>query len=285
MNKAVLPLVSVYISTHNRLNKLQRAINSVLNQDYPYIEIIICDDGSTDGTQEYMRQLILDSPSVLYKRNDTPKGACSARNLGIFSARGEFVTGLDDDDEFHPNRISMLLQHWKSEYAFICSNHTDQYASGKRNKYYKGGSRIVKPDDLLLDNIASNQIFTKTEYLKSIGGFDTSVKRLQDWDTWLRLSKQYGQGFRVSHSLYIMHHDDLDTNRVSRNMTFSTALDALFQRNKKHYDKKSTYLLQSKIRLIQKKFTILDMIKNCWLKKNIKPVFQYLTQRINNIDI
>lgn len=285
MNKAVLPLVSVYISTHNRLNKLQRAINSVLNQDYPYIEIIVCDDGSTDGTQEYMRQLILDSPSVLYKRNDAPKGACSARNLGIFSAKGEFVTGLDDDDEFHPNRISMLLQHWKSEYAFICSNHTDQYASGKRKKYYKGTSRVVKPDDLLLDNIASNQIFTKTEYLKSIGGFDTSVKRLQDWDTWLRLSKQHGQGLRLSSPLYIMHHDDLDTNRVSRNMTFSTALDALFQRNKKHYDKKSTYLLQSKIRLIQKKFTILDMIKNCWLKKNIKPVFQYLTQKIKNIDI
>lgn len=282
---AVLPLVSVYISTHNRLNKLQRAIGSVLKQDYPHIEIIVCDDGSSDGTREYMQQLMQDIPSIRYKRNDAPKGACSARNLGIFSATGEFVTGLDDDDEFNPNRVSTLLQHWKEEYAFICSNHTDQYTSGRRKNYYTGASRFINSDDLLLDNIASSQVFTKTEYLKSIGGFDTSVKRLQDWDTWLRLSKRHGRGFRLSSSLYIMHHDDLDTNRVSRNMTFSTALDALFHRNRKFYDKKSTYLLQSKIRLIQKKFTILDMLENCWLKKSIKPVFQYLTQKMKNIDI
>jgi glycosyltransferase involved in cell wall biosynthesis len=285
MNKAVLPLVSVYISTHNRLKKLQRAISSVLKQDYPNIEIIVCDDGSSDGTQEYMQQLVLDTPNIIYKRNASPNGACSARNLGIFSATGEFVTGLDDDDEFHPSRISLLLKHWNSEYAFVCSNHTDQYTSGKSKNYYAGESRIIKPQELLLDNVASNQILTKTEYLTSIGGFDTSVKRLQDWDTWLRLSMRYGQGFRVSDSLYIMHHDDFDENRVSRNMTFSTALDALFQRNKKYYDNEATYYLQSKIRLIKKQFTFLDVIKNCWLKKSIKPVFQYLTQNFKNIDI
>jgi glycosyltransferase involved in cell wall biosynthesis len=285
MNNAVLPLVSVYISTHNRLNKLQRAINSVVKQDYPNIEIIVCDDGSSDGTQEYMQQLVLDTPRIIYKRNDSPKGACSARNLGIFSATGEFVTGLDDDDEFHPNRISILLKHWKSEYAFVCSNHTDRYTSGKSKSYYAGASRIIKSSDLLLDNTASNQVLTKTVYLTSIGGFDTRVKRLQDWDTWLRLSIRYGQGLRVASSLYIMHHDDFDENRVSRNMTFSSALDALFKRNIKYYDTKAAYLLQSKIRLIKKQFTFLDMIKNCWLKKTIKPAFQYAIQNFKNIDI
>lgn len=284
MGEAILPLVSVYISTHNRLEKLKRAINSVLVQDYPRIEIIICDDGSSDGTREYMQQLVLDIQNIRYKRNESPRGACDARNLGIFSAEGEFITGLDDDDEFHSSRVSKLLESWNDEYAFICSNFVDKYASGSEKRHYRGGGSVITSRDLLLDNLASNQVFTKTKYLRSIGGFDTTVKRLQDWDTWLRLSIHHGQGLRLSDPLYIMHHDDLDKNRVSRSVTFSAALDSLFQRNREHYDMDSVYLLQSKIRLIQQRYTLLDMVKNCWIKKSIKPVFQFAAQKFKNID-
>lgn len=278
------PLVTVYISTHNRFGKLKRAISSVLNQDYPNIEIIVCDDGSSDETEAYLNELMLKHDNIVYKRNRIPEGACSARNLGIFSASGEFITGLDDDDEFTPSRITTFVNCWQDRYSFVCSNFKNVYSSGKQKDYYRGADQVIRVDDLLLDNIASNQVFTKTYKLQAIGGFDTTVARLQDWDTWLRLSKKFGAGLRLAQSLYIMHHDEADATRVSRNMTFSTALHALYERNKSYYDKKYEFLVRSKIRLIQRRFTLMDMIKCCGYKKSVKPLFQFLIQFIKKID-
>ncbi|MFD2837427.1 glycosyltransferase family 2 protein [Azotobacter vinelandii] len=96
------PLVSVYIPTRNRLEKLERALRSVLGQTYANHEILVCDDASTDGTFERISRLARSERKIRYLRNPAPRGACSARNLGIFAARGEFITGLDDDDEFTP---------------------------------------------------------------------------------------------------------------------------------------------------------------------------------------
>lgn len=102
------PLVTIYISTYNRLEKLKRAINSVLQQDYTNWELIVCDDASCDGTSDYMNDICMKDSRIRYLRNDVNKGACETRNLGIFNAKGTFITGLDDDDEFTNDRISFL---------------------------------------------------------------------------------------------------------------------------------------------------------------------------------
>nr|HCI8715018.1 glycosyltransferase family 2 protein [Klebsiella variicola] len=85
--------VSVYISTHNRLERLKRAIQSVLNQEYSNLELLVCDDASNDGTKEYMEELCSKDNRVKYFRNDVNKGACATRNLGIRHATGFFITG------------------------------------------------------------------------------------------------------------------------------------------------------------------------------------------------
>ncbi|HHS9996570.1 TPA: glycosyltransferase family 2 protein, partial [Klebsiella pneumoniae] len=92
-----MPLVSVYITTCNRLDKLKRAVRSVQEQTFENIEILICDDASTDGTEKYVQELIREDNRIRYFRNQTSKGACAARNLGIFNAKGQYITGLDDD--------------------------------------------------------------------------------------------------------------------------------------------------------------------------------------------
>ena len=98
------PLITVYIPTHNRSILLKRAVDSVLRQTYENFEIIICDDGSSDNTADYLVDLASRDHRVKFIRNNEPKGACFSRNRCIELAKGEFITGLDDDDEFVENR-------------------------------------------------------------------------------------------------------------------------------------------------------------------------------------
>ena len=92
-------LVTVYITTYNRREFLERAINSVLNQTHTNLELIVADDGSSDGSQQYLQEL--QNKGVLtavLNTTGTSKGACYGRNKAINLAKGEFITGLDDDD-------------------------------------------------------------------------------------------------------------------------------------------------------------------------------------------
>ncbi|GLT13176.1 glycosyltransferase family 2 protein [Vibrio algivorus] len=227
-------LVSVYITTHNRGVKLKRAIDSVLNQTYQNIEIIVSDDGSSDGTKELMEQLVKQYSNLRFIRSDVPKGANHARNLAIKRAKGEFITGLDDDDEFLECRVQRFVESWDDHYAFLCDNFLEISEDGSCSQFYKSDQpKVITLKQLLLENICSNQIFTKLEYLRSIGGFDESLKKYQDWDCWIRLSNKMGNGLRLSNKSYIMYHDQLV--RVSNNQSHQIALMALMKSNKSVY--------------------------------------------------
>ncbi|WP_369791035.1 glycosyltransferase [Rouxiella sp. WC2420] len=241
------PLVSIYISTCNRVRELKRAISSVLKQDFTNFELLICDDASTDETEEYVNSLIQKDNRIRYFRNRENKGACATRNLGIFSAKGKYITGLDDDDEFCQNRVSLFLKNWRDEYSFICANFFESYPNDNKRSFYKVNEKNISFDfkDMLFHNVASNQVFTLTNRLKEIGGFDESVKRLQDWDTWLRLSYQYGGFLRLPQSTYIMHHDHEDgAARVSKSAGFSDSLILLSKRNKDIYKGKGILFMR-----------------------------------------
>ena len=110
-------LVSVYITTYNRRELVERAINSVMAQNYSHIEIIVADDGSTDGTQDYLASLQSDGiVTALFNSSGESKGACYGRNRAIAIAQGEYITGLDDDDYFEPWRIESFINKW-NEYT------------------------------------------------------------------------------------------------------------------------------------------------------------------------
>ena len=102
-------LVSIYLPTRNREALLRRAINSVLTQTYTTLELIVVDDGSTDGTHTYLDTVRTGDSRIQVIRNEVSLGAPLSRNLAIRAARGEFITGLDDDDYFHPQRLATLV--------------------------------------------------------------------------------------------------------------------------------------------------------------------------------
>ncbi|WP_194091037.1 glycosyltransferase [Vibrio hibernica] len=227
-----LPLVSIYITTHNRSSLLFRAVTSVLNQDYDNIEIIIADDGSIDDTETIVRYFMSKDSRVIYVRHEIPLGANSARNLAIDTASGVFITGLDDDDEFKSNRISTFIKNWNSDYSFLCGNFDNIYDDKVITEYNTRHNKVIKLKDLLFYNFASNQIFTLLSRLKEVR-FSENVKKSQDWDCWIRMVYTHGPGFRLKSTTYKMFHDGY--NRVSMSQEYKLSYYQLVERNELIY--------------------------------------------------
>lgn len=208
------PLVSVYIPTHNRATLLKKAVSSIFFQSYRNIEILICDDGSTDNTKSTVDDLKASSPfPIIYIKNESPMGACNARNRCISAASGEYITGLDDDDQFTKDRISIFIHEaCINGRDIISANH--EFSDGKTLKKGPAYSGEITFDDMKYKNHIGNQIFTKTKYIREIGGFDEDLPAWQDYDAWFRLLKKHGNSFRVSASTYIVNVDH-GGNRIS----------------------------------------------------------------------
>jgi glycosyltransferase involved in cell wall biosynthesis len=121
------PLISVIIPTYNRVKLIMKAIRSVWDQSYPSVELIVVDDGSTDGTRELLEFL----PGITYYY--TPNGGqAAARNLGFQYAKGEFIATLDSDDtwekNFLSNCFSCIEQH---QLDFVFANWIQTNKKGK----------------------------------------------------------------------------------------------------------------------------------------------------------
>lgn len=186
------PLVTVYIPTFNRVELLKRAVDSVRKQTYKNLEIIIVDDCSTDSTHDYLQKLVNQDERVRYFIKEKNSGACVSRNIAIENAKGEFITGLDDDDYFIENRIEEFFKYWDSGNKNLVGLCTPIFSNNSRLSVFKFFSRLfdlkkIKKRDLYFANYVGNQIFTKTELLQKIGGFDINLPAWQDFDTWFRL--------------------------------------------------------------------------------------------------
>lgn len=213
------PLVTIYMPTYNRPELLKRAVESVLNQDYKNIELIVVDDRSTDHTPDYLMQISQEDSRLKYFINEENSGACVSRNRAIFSAKGEFITGLDDDDYFLPNHISSLVHFWMKNEEDNIAIYTNMYVQKKEKKV-----KIKKPNtcnykDLLCANWIGNQLFTRTAYLQNINGFDENLPAWQDLECWYRLLKYYDSEARLvdnySYLVDISHpHERITSNKI-----------------------------------------------------------------------
>lgn len=208
------PLVTVYMPTKNRLALLKRAIATVMEQTYPNIELIVVNDASTDGTFEYLEQLQFENDKVQVFHHQVSQGACVARNLALKNAKGEFVTGLDDDDEFLPNRIESLYRAYDDQYAFVCSSMWWDY--GKRKRLIDKAALNITLAAQLSYNEATTQVFVEKSRILAVGGFDETFVACQDYDLWTRLIIEFGQALRIAQPSYIIN-DTATTERMIGN--------------------------------------------------------------------
>jgi teichuronic acid biosynthesis glycosyltransferase TuaG len=189
-------LVSVIIGTYERYELVQRAIESVLNQSYGNIELIVVDDCSQD---ERYKSLI-SSKDFKFVQMDKNSGlpACP-RNVGIKSANGNWIAFLDDDDFFLKDKIKIQMDFSK-KYDFICS---DAYCdTDLKNKYLKDlyidywnntndkntnelDYNIISKHNLIINS----SVLVRKDLLFSVGLIDQDVCPGEDWKTWLKLLK------------------------------------------------------------------------------------------------
>ena len=203
-------LVSVYIPTYNRLNLLKRAIESVRKQTYKNLEIIIVDDGSKDGTVEYLDAISKVDKRIVYFLKKRNTGACESRNIALKNASGYFITGLDDDDYFLENRIEKFVNFWTSlnkKPVFLYSLNAIKREKGVyspnffKTIFYK---KKIGYKDLRIANYPGNQIFTITNTLREVEGFDVNMPAWQDMETWYRiLVKKKGFAIFLNNCSYI----------------------------------------------------------------------------------
>jgi glycosyltransferase involved in cell wall biosynthesis len=230
-------LVSAIIPTHNRAELLKRAIDSVLEQTWQNMEIVVVDDASEDDTSDLLVKLSKEYP-VKVIRNEISKGAAASRNIAIKHAGGEFIAGLDDDDYWRPRRIELLMGEFKEGFSAVCSN--DRMVFTEREIVWKK-KPLITLNDLLYYNQVGNQVLTKKEFLTTIGGYDESLPSAQDYDLWIRLVHDFGPIKTVPHTLQVV---SMENNR-ERISTSGNETDGYYACFEKH---------QSKMNQAQKKY-------------------------------
>ncbi|ANB77110.1 hypothetical protein AYM40_33905 [Paraburkholderia phytofirmans OLGA172] len=187
------PLVSVYIPTKDRLNLLKRAVESVAEQTYSNIELVIADDCSTDGTREYLQSLAMAGRAKVVLLPSS-MGACVARNFAISAASGKFVTGLDDDDYFLPHRITDFVELWArvqagKPVAGLFQPARMLHPKGEETVFTRA---LQTADDLRSTNEVGTHVFAPKEHFLGAGLFDPAMPCWQDWDLWVRMAARYG---------------------------------------------------------------------------------------------
>lgn len=199
--------VSIYMPTKNRLATMQQAVNSVLAQSYQDIELLVVDDGSTDGSREYLKALETRDPRVKVFLNPHSYGACYARNIAIKAATGDFLTGIDDDDEFLLHHIAALVDYWHflEKYETAPVSCIFPQALSRVNSDHKVGLRRARVtyQSLFEANYIGNQIFTRREYFINTQGFDESMPAWQDLEFFFRVLKTYGEARLMDIPSYI----------------------------------------------------------------------------------
>lgn len=193
------PLISVVIPTYNRQRSLGRALNSVLNQTYKNIEVVVVDDASTDQTEFFIESI--NDPRLKYIRLETNQGANHARNLGITESKGDFIAFQDSDDEWLSEKLDKQIELITSSdtnlNVVFCSyvrvkGSVATYLP-KRVELSRKGNMLQR---LLQGNFITTQsLLVKSKVFKEIGFFDENMKRLQDWELILRIANRYEIGF------------------------------------------------------------------------------------------
>ena len=229
------PCVSIIMPTWNRRNLIVRAIDSVLLQTYTNYELLISDDGSTDGTEELLRTRYapqLRSGRIRYFVLEKG-GVCKARNYGLSQAKGELIAYLDSDNEWHENYLKTMVSAFSQSdvsCAYADLNGIDNVTG---NRWQLG--REYDRKALLVENFIDMNIFMhRRSVYENCGGFDASLRMLEDWDLILRYTAK-GAPVHVREAL-VNYYVEKNANRVSETERYVENRAIIWEKNRKERD-------------------------------------------------
>jgi glycosyltransferase involved in cell wall biosynthesis len=180
--------VSVVIPVYNRCWSICEAVESVLAQTMADFEVIVVDDGSTDGTTEALAPY-RDRLRIICQRN---RGVSAARNRGVAAARGRWIAFLDSDDLWKPEKLAVQTAFFKRNgKARICQTEEIWVRNGVRvnpgHRHKKPSGEIFIPS-LSLCLVSPSAVMLQKSLFEEVGGFDETLAAAEDYDLWLRIS-------------------------------------------------------------------------------------------------
>jgi glycosyltransferase involved in cell wall biosynthesis len=227
-----LPIFSIVIPTYNRAAFLEAALKSLQAQSCTDFEVIVCDDGSTDNSQECAMKFSGVLP-LTYLKLKNSGGPASARNHGIRHARGEWICFLDSDDWWYPTKLEETAKAISTS-DFIY-HQLDVYVRGIKNGKTLGASKasIVRWQEMLFDSnsIPNSSVCVRRSVLTEIGEFDErpEMRAVEDFDLWIRIrqktqrfhyiAKPLGGYFLAENSKAEHHLTEASIKQVQRHRT------------------------------------------------------------------
>jgi glycosyltransferase involved in cell wall biosynthesis len=193
-----MALISVIIPTYNRSERIRCAIQSVLDQTYSDLELIVVDDGSNDDTVQIIQEYARNDLRIRLLVHSERKGAQAARNTGILAARGEWIAFLDSDDKWLRDSLNSRLQTAVTSGSHVV--HSDCYvldpgSAGPRRMGVPPMQGHVYRQLLQTYGPTFQAMLVSKEALARIGYLDEKIVSWQEWDTAIRLAKYYEFSF------------------------------------------------------------------------------------------
>ncbi len=244
-------MVSVIIPTYNRMGTLERSVESVLKQTYDNFELLIIDDGSTDGTEDYVRGL--EDERIRYHRNESNMGPSASRNKGAALAKGEYLAFQDSDDEWKADKLEKTLAVLEQS----CENvgmvyHEMQEQSDVGDLIPSRSIPLANKEGQIFDYMLLYPLIgipaavIKKSCFEAIGGFSEEIKSFEDYEFFLRMAKRYEIAF-VQEPLILIYDTPGSVNKQYKNK-----IDAELYILKNEYEALRSYdILQKKIELIR----------------------------------
>ena len=188
----MMAAVSVIIPTFNRKQEVIRAVSSILSQSFTDFEIIVVDDGSSDGTKTSLDQF---RDRITYIAHTTNRGVSAARNTGIKQARDPFIAFLDSDDYWLAEKLAVQMDFFNHHpQALICQTDEIWIRNGRRvnpkKRHLKPTGDIFNPC-LKLCLVSPSAVMLKRSLFDEVGLFDEDLPACEDYDLWLRISCRY----------------------------------------------------------------------------------------------
>ncbi|WP_439881601.1 glycosyltransferase family 2 protein [Pontibacter sp. MBLB2868] len=193
-----LPLVTVICLCYNHERFLIEALDSVLHQTYPHLEIIVVDDMSIDGSAAIISEYVQQHPEIKYIRTGRNMGNCAAFNMGWRTSKGAFVLDFATDDVLLPDRVAQQVKAFSqlgnsygviyTDAEYITDNGTYLYTHSQKYKPAKDGYIFAE----LLERyfICPPTMLIRREVLEELNGYDATLA-YEDFDFWIRSSRTF----------------------------------------------------------------------------------------------
>lgn len=298
--------ISVIIPTYGTPIFLENSIKTVLNQTFQDLELIIVDDNNPDTearqkTEELVERYINNENRIRYIKHEHNKNGAVARNTGFAVAKGKYISLLDSDDEYMPERLQKCFD--------IMENASDNIAGVYTGCEFRRGAKVyhveknVKPGNFLVDTLAckfmfctGSNIFVRKSVVDELNGFDGAFLRHQDYEFLVRVFEKYDLA-AIPEPLVIKNNENFNLPNLDKQVAikkqyldkFKYIIDTLSQKDV-NYIMHGNYINVAENAMAQNNFKVANEFYNKttlygglsareWLRRLVFPIYNIVKRK------